>query len=680
VEVDPQTEHTENSIGVDVPTTTTESLPSHGSVSFSEDVEPTTNPMSTVDRHRTNLLSALLEEFAKTRACEFLNSTTPGSEFTKSSPEVQPLAESVFQQLSQSLAITGVLPDSRDVIDNKQTRAAYLAGLESLALSNVQQQSLPLGSGRPQLPAAESQLAVSRVVNRQQGVLSPSLANLSLRSNPTQTLSPYSDLILSAPEPRRSHYESSFQQIRLLGKGGFGRVYHAYNIFDRREYAVKKIPLSPRLSQRYRESGHKELQNVLREVQALAQLEHNNVVRYHATWIEEPRTAQQTESANQPRKQSLTLQGRKLIADGATHSLPDRPRSRTPIRDHSDGIVFGSDSRAGTPIHGDDQVERGLVWSVNETEAEPSSARVSEIFTDGHARPNDTRDTIIDDSVYVLHVQMSVYPMTLAQYLAPATWSSKGGSAQATKKHCFHLVPALRILLGVLCGLQYVHAQGLLHRDIKPSNIFLSNLDIATAGLIPDGYHDVGTCGGCVRATPYFVNPRIGDFGLVAEMAGASEIGFSRPVQTTKPVGTEYYRPPTQTHTIDEKVDVFALGVILLELLWPCLTSTERMHVLRGVQRGNLPPGLAAKIDQEGHVPGTGDAVVRCISGMTAREPQRRWSCSQVKDQVESLLKGCDTNNNVSAADVDNGLADEMSRVKSIEEGATAPDIDEPGH
>ncbi len=40
-----------------------------------------------------------------------------------------------------------------------------------------------------------------------------------------------------------SRYEQDFEEIRLLGEGGFGSVYEAKLIFDQQVYAVKKISL-----------------------------------------------------------------------------------------------------------------------------------------------------------------------------------------------------------------------------------------------------------------------------------------------------------------------------------------------------------------------------------------------------------------------------------------------------
>lgn len=639
------------------PTTTNESISSHESVSVgSEGQEVPFADFHNMEQHRSLLLSALLEDFVKNRACEEMNKANPGHKYDRYSPEIQPLAQRLFRQASQPLALNGWISPTAvsDNIGSRQTRATYLTGIESLALGRLQSGNFLPGQGRPQLPSRNHSLALTQANHPNQMAVQQNLAavaaNLSLFSESNAAPSPYSDLILTSPTVRRSHYESSFQQLKFLGRGGFGAVYHTYNVFDKKEYAVKKIPLSPRLSQRYRESGHKELESILREVQALAQLEHNNIVRYHATWIEEPKETPPI--AYPPRKPSLTVGGRRLIeavGSASGHSLPLQ------APEVSDGIIFGSDSvsKAATDKVNVDALAPSVTFAPP-TETESIAGRTSEMFTDGDARPGARVETALDSSVYVLHVQMSVYPMTLAQYLSPQGQGQvqrqpNSNGSSLSRRHCFHLVPALRILLGILCGLQYIHAKGLIHRDIKPSNIFISSMGLNAGSLIAEGYHDVGSCVGCEGSSPYYINPRIGDFGLVAEPNLHSMGGGTG---DRKVVGTQYYRPPpwrdsqhkwNANTVVDEKLDVFALGVILVEMLWCCRTATERMHVLQGLQRGKIPSGLLEKLDQEGHVPGTGELVVQGISSMIERDPSKRWGCTALTEWIVMILDKCKT-------------------------------------
>ncbi|XP_005100245.1 eukaryotic translation initiation factor 2-alpha kinase 1 [Aplysia californica] len=75
-----------------------------------------------------------------------------------------------------------------------------------------------------------------------------------------------------------SRYKNEFRELGLLGKGGFGSVFKAKNYLDGREYAVKKI--------RFKHRHTEILLKLLREVKALANLQHANIVGYNAAWME----------------------------------------------------------------------------------------------------------------------------------------------------------------------------------------------------------------------------------------------------------------------------------------------------------------------------------------------------------------------------------------------------------
>jgi eukaryotic-like serine/threonine-protein kinase len=85
--------------------------------------------------------------------------------------------------------------------------------------------------------------------------------------------------------------------------------------------------------------------------------------------------------------------------------------------------------------------------------------------------------------------------------------------------------------------LQYVHAQGVVHRDLKPENILI-------------------TRGGLVK---------LADFGIAARI-GSRRLTFN---QLSNAVGTPDYMAPEQVRGErgDGRTDVYALGVVLYELL-----------------------------------------------------------------------------------------------------------------
>lgn len=154
-----------------------------------------------------------------------------------------------------------------------------------------------------------------------------------------------------------------------------------------------------------------------------------------------------------------------------------------------------------------------------------------------------------------------------------------------------------RIALGIAQGLEEAHSHGLLHCDLKPANV-----------LVPsDG------------------RPRVVDFGLaraLSKVVAREQRSWS---------GTPAYMAPEQWRgeRLDEAVDVWALGLMMYEMLEGKLPSTSGGHGIPFGARGEEEaPAVQTPLV----------ALTGLVSACLEREPTRRPSAAEVTRRLLQLV------------------------------------------
>ncbi|EFA75486.1 eukaryotic translation initiation factor 2 alpha kinase [Heterostelium album PN500] len=380
-----------------------------------------------------------------------------------------------------------------------------------------------------------------------------------------------------SPNPyefRFSRYRMDFEEIEMIGKGGFGIVVKSKNKLDGRYYAVKKIKTEGVSSDNQAEPLTNKL---LREVTTLSRLHHQYVVRYYQAWIE--RTDSHSDDHDEMEDLSGDLET-DASEDWLTQSINSRSLLSNTFTDQDIGLSYAAtddDGSYSNNIHeddddDDDDDDEDVSTNFNfNPRSRVLSNHIQKTIPTPAAKKKDT---------HTLYIQMDYCSKKTLRTLI----DSIGGLSEEE---------IWRLFRQMVEGLNHIHSQGIIHRDLKPANIFIDDED----------------------------NVKIGDFGLAT--SGSQKSGFLTPQQQqqqqqsqvtdnstmfdieeneqsmTGGVGTPFYCcPEILQKTIRHygvKVDIYSLGIILFEMCHPFQTQMERSNILRDLRNDiKFPPGFEA--------------------------------------------------------------------------------------
>ncbi len=156
----------------------------------------------------------------------------------------------------------------------------------------------------------------------------------------------------------------------------------------------------------------------------------------------------------------------------------------------------------------------------------------------------------------------------------------------------------VRQMLAICDGVQHAHQRGVIHRDLKPANILVD----------AEG------------------RPKIMDFGIARIVSDGGDAA-TRLTEAGQVVGTIPYMSPEQlrgeSRKIDVRTDVFALGVILYELLSGKrprnLDATSLFSAIKSAERNPMVP--LAKIE-----PKFGGDLDTIVMKALAESPSQRYA------------------------------------------------------
>lgn len=150
---------------------------------------------------------------------------------------------------------------------------------------------------------------------------------------------------------------------------------------------------------------------------------------------------------------------------------------------------------------------------------------------------------------------------------------------------------AIRIVIPIANALAYAHEKGLIHRDVKPSNILITQSG----------------------------EPMLSDFGVAKVLESDETLDLTF---TGTGVGTPEYMAPEQAagNIIDPRVDIYALGVVLYEMLTGRVPFTADTPIAVIIKKATEPMPNPRSL-----IPDLPEAVEHVLFKALAKNPANRF-------------------------------------------------------
>lgn len=128
----------------------------------------------------------------------------------------------------------------------------------------------------------------------------------------------------------------------------------------------------------------------------------------------------------------------------------------------------------------------------------------------------------------------------------------------------------------IIDGIKYLHKNNIIHRDIKPDNIFLIGNKIK-----------IGDFGLCTNTGSH---SKLTDLPELTELTELNELTLYS--MSDNVASGMYMAPEIPTRHYNNSIDIYALGIILLELLLNYTTMHEKFILIRDIKKNNSIPNM----------------------------------------------------------------------------------------
>jgi hypothetical protein len=168
-------------------------------------------------------------------------------------------------------------------------------------------------------------------------------------------------------------------------------------------------------------------------------------------------------------------------------------------------------------------------------------------------KEEDDKDLSLKINNPILFIQMELCDFTLKNYI--------DNNIKKLENNEIHI--RINYFKQIVEGLKYLHDNDIIHRDIKPSNILFLDDTI-----------------------------KICDFGLAKKVSNKLIENNNLDNSYSSEIGTNYYRAPEiNNYHYNNKIDIYSLGIILIELLLVnTKTQFEKFKMLKEILDNKIKP------------------------------------------------------------------------------------------
>ena len=342
----------------------------------------------------------------------------------------------------------------------------------------------------------------------------------------------------------RCRLDKDFTDIIKIGQGGFGVVLKAKHKIDEQIYAIKIIKFN-NLSE----------QDVVTEIKTMLKIRYKHIVEYKTCWFEKNLGSAQRFMINSETSSMIT---NTLTSNVKNDLVEANINENLPKIKDAPSIVFEGDDDEDNSSKNNNNYEYANIFDDPLSDDEKVSSTKKKIirkpiidFRDDSNMITSRKSTLsrrnlpFVDNLYFF-IQMEFCDgLPLDKYI---TSHIDSGISRKT---------IYTFTYQILKSLHKIHSNGIIHRDIKPANIF----------VVGENDDDI----------------KIGDFGLATEIS-------QHMISNNDIVGTPLYLSPEQIgkKLYNEKVDIFASGLVLYEMCACFETLMERRESINTLRSGRV--------------------------------------------------------------------------------------------